>query len=229
MSYPRPLPLHDDWYHYWEQRLQMEIPRTARNSVIYALLILAFGVAVPAGKGLGFLDSTLLSAYACLGAVFAGPAAAQSFEKWTEASSADSPAPASLGQALKSIARAVLFGELLAIAMLAGGIATVFELNRAAFFPPDVESLGYSLLLGLAASLALASLAAWVTVEFSAGAARMALRLIFLGLLVLFYLRGRWLPEVVEPGILICLIAATTFLILLRRTLNNPDSGLTKP
>lgn len=187
----------------------MEIQRVARNGVIYVLLILAFGVAVPASKGLGFFDSSLLSAYACLGTVFAGPAAAQKFEK----------RPASMAQALGWIGKAVLFGELLAIAMLACGTVTVFELNRAAFFPPDVESLGYSLLLGLTASLALASLAAWVTAEFSAGVARMALRVVFLALLALFYFRGRWLPTVAETGTLISLMAAATFLALLRQRL----------
>ena len=45
----------------------------------------------------------------------------------------------------------------------------------------------------------------------------MALRLIFLGLLLLFYLRGQWLPDVAEPGILISLMAAATFLLLLLR------------
>jgi hypothetical protein len=193
----------------------MEIPRkrAARNGVIYALLILAFGVAVPAGKGLGFFEPSLLAAYACLGTIFAGPFAAQKFER----------RPASLAQAIGWIARAVLLGELIAMAMLASGTATVFLMNRAAFFPPDLETLGYSILLGWAASLALASLAAWITAEFSAGVARMALRLIFLGLLVLFYLRGQWLPTVAGRGILISSMAAATFLMLLRQRLKRTE------
>jgi hypothetical protein len=180
-----------------------------RNSVIYVLLILAFGVAVPAAKGLGFFDPTLLAAYACLGTIFAGPAAAQKFQK----------RPASLGQAVRWIVRAVLFGELIATAMLACGVATVYYTSRSGFFPPDLVTLGYSLWLGLAACLALASLAAWVSLEFSAGAARMALRLIFVGLLVLYYLRGAWLTDVAVPGILICLMAAVVFTMLLRHAL----------
>src|SRR5580658_305102 len=150
--------------------------RAVRNGVIYVLLILVFGIAVPASKGLGFFDPTMLSAYACLGTVFAGPFAAHRIEK----------RPASFGQAVGWILKAVFFAELLAIAMLACGVATVFYGSVAAFFPPDGEVLASSLLLGLAASLALASLSAWITAEFSAGAARMALRLIFLGLLALF-------------------------------------------
>jgi hypothetical protein len=194
----------------------MQIPRAARNGVIYALLILVFGVAVPASKGLGFFDPALLSAYACLGTVFAGPLAAHKFEK----------RPASFGQAAEWIVRAVLLGELVAIAMLACGVATVFYTSQGGFFSPDLESLTDSVALGAAASLALASLAAWITAEFSAGAARMVLRLILLGLLVLFYLRGQWLPAVTGPGILISLMAAATFLMLLRQRLK--QLGLTK-
>jgi len=191
------------------ENTKVQTRRSAPNSLIYAVVILAFGVAVPFGKGLGFFDPTVLSAYACLGALFAGPAAAHNFQK----------RPASFGQAAGWIVKAVLFGELLAVAMLACGVATVFETNRAAFFPPDLETLADSLLLGLSASLALASLAAWVSIEFSGGAARMALRLIFLGLLALFYLRGRWLPAVAGPGTLISVMASLTFLMLLRQRL----------
>ena len=60
-------------------------------------------------KGLGFLDPALICAYACLAMVFAGPVAAQSFEK----------KPASTMQAMGWIARAVAFGEGLSVAMLA--------------------------------------------------------------------------------------------------------------
>lgn len=180
-----------------------------RNAIIYGMVIVAFGIAVPAAKGLDFLDPVLLSAYACLGIVFAGPAAAKAFEK----------RPTSLAQAVKWIAKAVLLGESVAVAMLACGVATVYERNRAAFFPPDLESLAYAALLGLAGSLALASLGALVSLTFSPGAARMTMRLTFLGLLALFYLRGRWLPNVAEIGTLVCLFFAGAFVLLLKQTL----------
>jgi hypothetical protein len=189
-------------------------PRTnlVRNSIIYVLLILAFGIAVPASKGLGFFDPTLLAAYACLGTIFAGPAAAQKFVE----------RPVSFRQAIRWIVRAVLFGELIAVAILASGVATVYYTSRGGFFPPDLVTLGYSLWLGLAACLALASLAAWIAVEFSAVAARMALRVVFVGLLALYYLRGAWLTDVAPIGILICLMAAVTFTMLLRHALRKP-------
>ena len=164
-------------------------PRTnlVRNSIIYVLLILAFGIAVPASKGLGFFDPTLLAAYACLGTIFAlaRPRRRQFVER-----------PVSFRQALRWIVRAVLFGELIAVAILASGVATVYYTSRGGFFPPDLVTLGYSLWLGLAACLALASLAAWIAVEFSAVAARMALRVVFVGLLALMYLRGQSLTDV---------------------------------
>ena len=132
------------------------------------MVILLFGVVVPAGKGVGFFDPVLLAAYACLGIVFAGPAAAQAFET----------RPASLGQALHWIVRAALFGEGLAVVMVACGVGTVFVMQRGFIFPPDVVSLAYAVGLGTAASLALAALAGWVRIQFSARAARMALRVI---------------------------------------------------
>src|SRR5579863_1798501 len=123
-----------------------------RNAVTYLVVLLLFGMAVPAAKGLGFFDPVLLSAYACLGIVFAGPAAAQAFET----------RPASLAVAMRWIVKSALFGEGIALAMVASGLTTVYVTNRAVFFPPDLESLGYALLLGLSGSLALAALAGWV-------------------------------------------------------------------
>lgn len=188
----------------------MDTPRAGSNIAIYIGVILAFGVAVPFAKGLGFLDPLLLSAYACLGIVFAGPAAAHAFEK----------RPASALQAIWWVLKAVLFGEAIALAMLGCGVGTVFLRNRAAFFPPDLESLAYAALLGLAASLALASLAAWTVLQFSGGAARMVLRVVFLALLAMFYLRGRWLPQIYFIGTLYCLALAGVFFLLMKRRLS---------
>lgn len=67
----------------------------------------------------------------------------------------------------------------------------------------------------------------------------MALRLIFLGLLALFYLRGQWLPAVAGQGILFSVMGAAVFLMLLRQRLrklglskestNESTKGLTNP
>lgn len=180
-----------------------------KNSLVYGMVALAFGVAVPAAKGLGFLDPVLLSAYACLGVVFAGPAAAQRFQVQ----------PRSQVEALKGIVKSALFGEVLALVMLGTGIGTVYVMHRLAFFPPDVETLGFAVLLGLAGSFALATLSAWVAMEFSPGAARMGNRLIFLALLVLLYLKGRWLPSILEVATIFCIAATGVFLVLVRHRL----------
>jgi hypothetical protein len=177
-----------------------------RNALTYLVVLLLFGMAVPAAKGLGFFDPVLLAAYACLGIVFAGPAAAQAFEK----------RPASLAQAVQWIAKAAAFGELLAIAMVACGIGTVYVTHRGYVFPPDLESLAFAVLLGLAGSLTVASLAAWVTVQVSSQASRRALRAVYVGLVALFYFKGRWLPSVVEIGTVVCLLATGVLVLLLR-------------
>jgi hypothetical protein len=187
-----------------------------RNGVTYLVVLLLFGVAVPAAKGLGFFDPVLLAAYACLGIVFAGPAAAQAFEK----------RPASLAQAVQWIAKAAAFGELLALAMVACGIGTVYVTHRGFVFPPDLESLGFALLLGLAGSLTISSLAGWVTVQVSRQASRMTLRAVFVALVALFYFKGRWLPSVIEIGTVLCLLATGVFVLLLRLRLTRAAEAL---
>ena len=57
----------------------------------------------------------------------------------------------------------------------------------------------------------------WVTLRFSAAAARMAMRLIFLALLAAFFLRSRWLPDVAGTGALISLLVTAAALLALRR------------
>jgi hypothetical protein len=188
---------------------QSNLSRYIRSAFIYVVLLIAFGVFLPWRKGLDFFDTALLSAYACLGVVFSGPAAAQAFEN----------RPQSMRQALAWIAVAVGFGEAIAVAMLACGLITVRLTSTYLPFGPDVASLADALLLGLAASVALASLGAWVALRFSAGAARLALRIVLLVLVVAFFLRSRSLPEVAVPGAIVAAGAAILFLLLLRGTL----------
>jgi hypothetical protein len=188
---------------------QSNLSRYIRSAFIYVVLLIAFGVFLPWRKGLDFFDTALLSAYACLGVVFSGPAAAQAFEN----------RPESMRQALAWIAVAVGFGEAIAVAMLACGLLTVRLTSPYLPFGPDVASLADALLLGLTASVALASLGAWVALRFSASAARLALRTVLLLLVVAFFLRSRSLPEVAVPGAIVAAGAAILFLLLLRGTL----------
>lgn len=183
---------------------------TGRQILTYALLVLVFGVAVPYWKGLDFLDPALLCAYACMGMVFAGPAASQAFEK----------RPASTVEALRWIGVAVAFGEAISIAMLGCGLVTLYATrSKMLTFPPDLGGLILPEALGLALSLAIAAMAAWTAMRFSAGSARTALRLVFMALLGAFFLRGRWLPQVAGQGAAIAFAAAVLFLGMLMRCL----------
>ena len=84
--------------------------------LLYVALIAVFGVLLPWTKGLDFLDPVMTSAYACLGVLFAGPATAEAFAE---------KRPDSLKAALRRVAKAVIYGEALALAMLIAGVATV--------------------------------------------------------------------------------------------------------
>jgi hypothetical protein len=188
---------------------QSNLARYIRSGFIYVVLLIAFGVFLPWRKGLDFFDTALLSAYACLGVVFAGPAAAQAFEN----------KPESMRQALAWVGVAVGFGEAIAVAMLAIGLLTVRLTVPYLPFGPDITSLVDALLLGLTASFALASLGAWVSQRFSSGAARLVLRIVLLVLVVAFFLRSRALPEVAVLGAAIATGAGLLFLFLLQASL----------
>ena len=54
-----------------------------RAVLTHATLVALFGVALPWMKGVAFLDQVVLGAYACMGVVFAGPAAAQGIDPRT--------------------------------------------------------------------------------------------------------------------------------------------------
>src|SRR6185437_705197 len=118
-----------DWYYVRRQRMQ-DLPYpldeqgggvrarfSLRTILIHAALIAVFGVALPWSKGIGFIDPVITSAYACLGILFAAPAAAQAFEQ----------RPRSAKEAFARIGLAVLYGEAMAIAMLGAGRASCRE------------------------------------------------------------------------------------------------------
>ena len=83
------------------QRLGFQKASWIRALPVYLLVIGIFGVFLPWQKGRDFLDSVILGAYACLGIVFAAPAAAAEFEK-----------DPTIQVALARVAISVLYGEL---------------------------------------------------------------------------------------------------------------------
>jgi hypothetical protein len=181
-----------------------------RSILPHLALLLAFGFMIPKIKGLDFLDSQVLGAYACLAIIFAPPATAQAFP---------AGARTSFQQAKARILVSVVYGEIVSITLLAAGIATVYLTQRGSFVPqPDWESLARSAMFGLGASAMLSSLAALITVRFSRSLAMICLRLAFFGLLILFYFRGRWLPDIGLAGATGCLVVAGLEIELLRRT-----------
>src|ERR1700675_3178918 len=83
--------------------------------LIHAALLGVLGIYLPWRKGFGFLDPVLSTAYACMGVLFAAPVAAQAFS---------GDRPESMMQALARILIAVIYGECIALGMLAIGLAT---------------------------------------------------------------------------------------------------------
>ena len=181
----------------------------SRVILIHLAIVAVFGVYLPWRKGLEFLDPVLLAAYACLGVLFAAPAAIQAFA---------GERPSTMKDAMTRVVMAVLYGEGMAVVILLAGFLTVY-LTRPAMFAPDLGTLAAASILAIVASLALAALSAWLTLRFSASAARRALRVIFLLLLVVFYFRARWLPDVADTATLVFLVLAAVAIFALRGVL----------
>ena len=188
------------WYHVLTEPF-------LRVVLLHLALITIFGVLLPFRKGLGFLDPIMISAYACLGILFAAPAAALAFAK---------SRPQSMGEVWWRTAKAVGYGEGLALVMLMAGVATV-SVSRRRMLLPELDVLAEAVLLGLAASIALALFAGWMTLRFSARAARFGMRAIFLVLLLLFLFRAQRLPEIPLRGVELSVALSALMVILLRR------------
>jgi hypothetical protein len=179
-----------------------------RGLSIHILVVGTFGIFLPWLKGIDFLDPLMIAAYACLGILFAAPAAAQAFAV---------DRPTSTAEILARVAAAAIYGEVMVIAILMPAFATVYLTHPYLPVAPDVPGLLKANAFGIAASVAMGAIAGWVTMRFSAGAARAMMRAIFLGLLVLFFFYSRWLPDVVGIGAVVALIVAAVALTGLRR------------
>ncbi len=166
---------------------------TLRTISIQVVLFAVFGLWLPWQKGIGFLDSVILGAYACLGVAFAAPMAASGI----------------------SVFKALREGVALSWAMLAAGILVVY-LTRTVAVGPDLRTLAETALFGVTLSAAASSIVTFTAAKTSAGNAKLLARLLLLALLGLFYLRSGWLPEVALLGAAICAGIAAVFLILFR-------------
>ncbi len=186
-----------------------------RVILIHIAIVAVFGVLLPWMRGIDFLDPVMTAAYACLGVLFSAPAAAQGFALRR---------PDSMTDALVQIAAAVAYGEAMTVAILLAGFTTVYATNRFAF-APDLLTLGEACVLGVTASLALSTGAAWITLRFSARVARNAMRVMFLLLLYLFFLKSRWLPDVAVEGSVISFGVALLALLAVRRQIGARPIG----
>jgi hypothetical protein len=176
--------------------------------LVHITVVVVFGVFLPWWLGFQFLDPVTIAAYSCLGVLFAAPAAAQGFA---------GDRPQSMSEALARIAVAAVYGEAMAIVILVAGFMTIFMTHARVLLAPDFVSLGEAAALGISGSLALASIAAVVGLTLPKGAARMVLRVIFLSLLLLFFFRSRWLPDVELTGTALCLAVTVAAIVALRR------------
>jgi hypothetical protein len=184
-----------------------------RALLLYLLLIAIFGVFLPWQKGRDFLDSVILGVYACLGVVFAAPAAAPEFERFPTSQ-----------QAVARVMISVLYGELVAGVMVVLGITTVYASRWGRIVVgPNLRSLAECALFGLTLSLAVSTAAVCVAARFSTRAAKGVVRLVFLGLLVGFYLRSGWLPTVALRGSGIALLVFILCFLALRAMLTSRD------
>jgi hypothetical protein len=179
-----------------------------RGLLIHILVVGTFGVFLPWLRGIDFLDPVMIAAYACLGILFAAPAAAQAFAAGR---------PASMTDVLARIAVAVVYGEVMVIAILMAAFATVYLTHPYLPIAPDLPGLAKANGFGVAASVAMAGVAGWIALRFSAVAARSMMRVIFLALLLLFFFYSRWLPDATGVGSAAALMVAAAALIGLRR------------
>jgi hypothetical protein len=195
-------------------RLGLDI-RPVRTILVHLAVVAVFGVFLPFWLGIQFLSPVTIDAYACLGVLFAAPAAAQAFA---------GERPQSMKEALARVAMAALYGEVMGLAILFAGFMTMFFTPSRMFLVFDFVSLGEAIALGIAASLALSSIAGLVGLLSSPGVARMATRVMFLALLLLFFFRSQWLPDVIVTGTLVCLGLAIAAISALRYAIGNRKS-----
>jgi hypothetical protein len=182
-----------------------------RTALLHLALIVIFGVVLPERKGIGFLDPVMISAYACMGVIFAAPAAAERFSK---------SRPQSLNEAFGRAGQAAGYGEGMALLLLAAGVVTV-NLNKSGqVWLPELDTLGSSAALGLTATITMALFTGWLTLRFSPVAAQYGTRVLFVVLLLAFFYRSQRLPEVALAGSVICLAVSGLMAYLLHREVN---------
>lgn len=196
------------WYHVLTEPF-------LRIVLLHVALIAIFGVLLPHRKGIDFLDPVMISAYACMGVIFAAPAAVTAFAEGR---------PQSMREAVVRTVKAAGYGEGLALIMLVAGVITVnLTANpggRGRVHLPELDTLAESGLLGAIATIAVALFAGWMTLRFSARMARLGMRVVFLLLLLAFFSHSSRLPEMWLSGAALCAVISGLMIFLLHREVN---------
>jgi hypothetical protein len=163
----------------------------ARQALVILIAVIAFGVLVPLYKGFGFLDSSILAAYACLALLFVAPASAE----LAAAQGKSTPPAAILGR----IALIVAWGWGITVVILVTAIVTLNLVARGGgFLAPPWGLLAAVLTFSLIASIAIAILGAILARRFSAAGVKNILRIGFLAILLALIFGSRVFPERVQ-------------------------------
>jgi len=165
----------------------------SRAALISAIIIVLFGILVPLRKGADFLDPIILSGCLVLSLVIVAPAAASTFSGGE---------PAEGRPALRRLAIVVVYAWGMGVAVLAAGVVTI-NLHGAHHQPlaPRPGFVLAALAWSAAATAFVGAASALVSRRYSASAARNALRLVFLGLVLFLVVMSRfggpnWLTSV---------------------------------
>jgi hypothetical protein len=147
-----------------------------RAVLISAAIIALFGVGLPLTKGLNFLDPLILTGCLALSLVIVGPAAASTFSD---------PERAERPGALRRLGVVVLYAWAMGLAVLAAGLATVnLTSHYRRVLAPGGAFVASAAACSATATIFVGIVSALTARRYSAGAARNALRFIFLGLVL---------------------------------------------
>jgi hypothetical protein len=155
-----------------------------RSALVSAGIIVLFGVVLPLSKGVDYLDPLILAGCLGLSVVIVAPAAASTF------SGAE---PLDGRAALRRLGIVWLYAWAMGIAVLIAGLITV---NVAARYRgallPRASFIAAALAWSATATLFFGLVSAMVARRYSAGAARNAVRLVFLGLILFLFAMARF-------------------------------------
>ncbi len=200
--------------HTWRDHLRRESSALSKRMgfgglAVHIVIIGVFGVVFPWMRPSVFLEPVVIAAYSCLGVLFAAPVAAQCFGM---------ERPQSMNDAIARLLLAVAYGELMTVLILAAAFTTIYIIRPYAL-APDLGTLLSAGFFGFTASLAMAAVAGWMALIFSAASARRLMRVVFLALLFLFFFRSGWLPDVAGEAALVSLAIAAAAMLAVRRAI----------